>query len=160
MQPAIAMQRVRISSMTHDSATRLFRPSRHPTGDQGTASPPRILIADDEATIVSLLAMLFEDEGFQVLRAYDGEQAWKLTLQYEPHLVITDVYMPKLGGLELVRRFRSVHALARTPVILMSAAIRTEGDDFATFVPKPFDLDALLAVVKSRLLVRAHRLSS
>lgn len=146
--------------MSHHSATRLFRPSRHPAGDQGTASPARILIADDEVNIVSLLAMFFEDEGFQVLRAYDGEQAWKLTLQYEPHLVITDVYMPKLGGLELVRRFRSVHALARTPVILMSAAIRTESDDFATFVPKPFDLDALLAVVKSRLLVRTHPLSS
>ncbi len=120
----------------------------HPFGP-----PPCILVVDDEVTIVSLLATVLDDEGFRVIRAYDGEEAWGLVVQHRPQLVITDVSMPKLSGIDLLRRIRSVHALAPTPVILMSAAFRIDDDDSTTFLPKPFDLGPLLQIVKQNILV-------
>jgi two-component system alkaline phosphatase synthesis response regulator PhoP len=60
----------------------------------------RVLIVDDEPAIVDLLAFLFEDEGYEVLRAYDGEQGLRLAKRVHPDLVISDVSMPRLTGLD------------------------------------------------------------
>src|SRR5688500_3133411 len=86
------------------------------------SAAPTILVVDDEPQIVDLLTSALEDEGYQVACAYDGEQAWNLVHQQPPDLIISDVSMPRLDGLDLVRRLRRCWQLARTPVILMSAA--------------------------------------
>ncbi len=80
-----------------------------------------VLVADDEVDIVELLATLLEDEGFNVLRAYDGEQAWGVALRCAPDLVISDVGMPRLDGLDLLRRLRAAASLHRTPVMPTAA---------------------------------------
>ena len=117
------------------------------------AGASAILVVDDEPQIVDVLRSALEDEGYQVACAYDGEQAWDLVHQQPPDLIISDVSMPRLDGLDLVRRMRRCWRLARTPVILMSAARRTVDAPDAVFVPKPFDLDRILALVQAKLAV-------
>ncbi len=111
----------------------------------------RILVADDEGCIVDLLSTLLDEEGFQVMKAYDGEEAWELARRNPPDLVISDVGMPRLDGLGLLRRLRRAPVLSQTPVILMSAVHRPIDVDRAAFVPKPFDIDRLLSVIETEL---------
>lgn len=111
-----------------------------------------VLVADDERYIVDFLSILLEEEGFRVIRAYDGEQAWHLAVTEHPALVISDVMMPRLSGLELVERMRaSGNGLSKLPVILMSAVTRDVARPDVTFVPKPFDIDQMLTVVSTEL---------
>ena len=111
---------------------------------------PTILIADDEPVIVELLALLLEDEGYTVMRAYDGEEAWRALCSRPPDLIISDISMPRLDGLGLLRRMRST-VLRNVPVILMSAHDRSVTAPRVTFVPKPFDLDRMVAFVRQAL---------
>lgn len=112
---------------------------------------PTILIVDDEPFIVDLLALALQDEGYQVARAYDGEEAWRLLCAHRPDLIISDVTMPRLDGLHLLHRLRRQRVLAQIPVILMSAARRRIDAGDAAFVAKPFDLDRMLSLVHAKL---------
>ena len=107
-----------------------------------------ILVADDEEFIVDLLATLLEDEGYAVLRAYDGEQALVAVRQEQPHLIITDIMMPRMSGVELVMRVRAEGANgAATPVILMSAVNPPAAVPNTIYLAKPFDIDHVLELV-------------
>jgi CheY-like chemotaxis protein len=115
-----------------------------------------ILVVDDEPAIRELLVAVLGDEGHTVLAAADGDAAWALLTQppagvRRPDLVVTDVMMPKLDGLRLLRRIRANPALAGTPVLLLTAARppNLAGENGVSFLPKPFDLDAVLAAVAS-----------
>lgn len=119
--------------------------------DPSSSVAPTILVVDDEPHIVDLLATVLADEGYQVARAYDGEQAWNLVHQRPPNLIISDVSMPRLDGLDLVQRLHQCELPAPVPVILMSAAGRKVDAPGAKFVPKPFDLDGMLALVRAEL---------
>lgn len=129
------------------------RTTAYPAGDAlflrlGPTRCPRVLVVDDERQIVEFLAALLEDEGFEVQRAYDGEEAWERANREHPDLVISDVSMPRLDGMALLNRIRAARALHDTPVILMSAAERTVPRNGAGFVAKPFDLDGMLTLVR------------
>ncbi|MDQ3693376.1 MAG: response regulator [Chloroflexota bacterium] len=119
----------------------------------GPASPA-ILVVDDEPSIVDVIAFLLEDEGYRVLRAYDGEQAWGIVSARCPDLIISDVYMPHLNGLDFLKRLRRRPPLSRIPVILMSAARRDLIVPNAAFVAKPFDLERMLSLVNAALATR------
>lgn len=113
-----------------------------------------ILIADDEEFIVDLLATLLEDEGYTIARAYDGEQALAEARQSPPNLIITDIMMPRMNGIELARRIRAQEAGGRqTPIILMSAVTNAVAIPGTIYLPKPFDIDHVLELV-NRLLPR------
>ncbi len=112
-----------------------------------------VLVVDDERYIVDLLTDLFQDEGYKVQRAYDGLSALDAIDREIPDLVVADVMMPRLDGLSLFNEIRERHA--DLPVILMSAAV-TPRDLNATFIPKPFDIDALLDLVEEKLSGRQH----
>ncbi len=118
-----------------------------------TRTMPSILVVDDEPNIVDLLVLALEDEGYHVDSAYDGEQAWRLVHQHQPDLIISDISMPRLSGLDLLDRLREQRPLARIPVILMSAVRRTVDRPGAVFIPKPFDLGGLLDLVEAELAV-------
>ncbi len=108
-----------------------------------------ILVVDDELTILELLTTLLDEEGYRVIPAVDGEAALAV-LEREPvDLVITDVMMPRLGGVELVRALRQRDGMHATPVVLISAALTPplDGLDPCWYVAKPFDVDDLLAVI-------------
>jgi CheY-like chemotaxis protein len=108
-----------------------------------------VLVVDDERYIVDLLTDLLESEGYDVRRAYDGLTALEEVAKAAPDLVITDVMMPRLDGLTLIRRLRQ-HNI-NLPIVLMSAAVTDPAQLNVPFVAKPFDIDDLLAVVARAL---------
>ena len=109
-----------------------------------------VLIVDDERLIVEVLAGLLEDEGYAVRRAYDGQAALRQVEAEPPDLVLSDVAMPGLNGVELARRLSA----RGIPVALMSAAGADPGIPGVAFVPKPFDLDRILNVAGDLLARR------
>lgn len=110
----------------------------------------RILIADDEEFIVDLLATLLEDEGYNVLRAYDGEQALRTVQRERPGLIISDIMMPKMSGTELASQLRAQEQDGnhRVPIILMSAVSSATTIPNTIYLPKPFDIDHVLELVR------------
>ncbi|MBI6546530.1 MAG: response regulator transcription factor, partial [Cyanobacteria bacterium NC_groundwater_1444_Ag_S-0.65um_54_12] len=122
-----------------------------------TGSNARILVVEDEPDVRNLLEVLLAKEGYQVLAADNGEAALDILDQAHPDLVVTDVMMAKLDGLELCRRIRQQPAFAALPILLLTAKQEpsdkyrgfTEGaDDYLT---KPFDPIELLLRVKAQL---------
>jgi DNA-binding response OmpR family regulator len=113
-----------------------------------------ILVVDDERPICDLLAELLEDEGYRVTRAYDGLAALAAAERQRPDLVLTDVMMPGLDGVSLVRRLRDRGV--RAPALLMSAVYADIDLPHVRFLPKPFDVDDVLASV-DRLSRRTGR---
>ncbi len=112
-----------------------------------------VLVVDDEPEIVEMLLMLLEGDGVAPLGAHDGEEAWDLVRSERPDLVLTDIMMPRMNGVELCRRLREDPSTRSTVVLLMSAArqIDTGGCDAAELLRKPFDIVNLVGTVHRHL---------
>jgi two-component system sensor histidine kinase/response regulator len=111
-----------------------------------------ILVAEDEEFIADLVAILFEEEGYRVLRARDGAEALALAEGERPDLVISDVMMPHLSGIELARKLRDRENGYGPPIILCSAVPPpSDLPERTIFVAKPFDIDDLSNLVASML---------
>jgi DNA-binding response OmpR family regulator len=104
-----------------------------------------VLVVDDDPVILRLLQVNFELEGIGVVTAADGEEGLALAQADPPDLVISDIMMPKVNGLELLAALRSAPDTAALPVILLSAkaqvadvqrGLELGADDYVT---KPFD---------------------
>lgn len=80
-----------------------------------------ILLADDEPHITCIVERKLRMAGFDVLTARDGEEAFELACLHRPALVVTDLQMPHMSGIELATRLRSEPATAATPVIMLTA---------------------------------------
>ena len=108
-----------------------------------------VLIVDDDPQIVDMLRNVLEDAGFAVLTARDGEAALAL-LQHTPvALVLTDLMMPQLTGLQLAQQLRNDARTAAIPVVAMSAAPPQHIPEvFAAVLAKPFALDDLVTTVR------------
>jgi len=116
--------------------------------------PQRILVVDDEPQITRVLRRSLATHGYEAQAASGGEEALQVFRDWGPDLVITDLSMPDMGGLELCRRLRAV---SRIPVIVLSAkgeerlkveALDVGADDYVT---KPFGMDELLARIRAAL---------
>jgi DNA-binding response OmpR family regulator len=120
---------------------------------------PRILVVDDELDLTDLLAALLEDEGYSVDRAYDGEQALQIVRSNSPpDLMLSDVMLPKVGGVELVAATRRLHLAEQLPIILISAGPDPGLHlDCVSFMAKPLDLDQLLDRVAALTIVPPHQ---
>lgn len=114
----------------------------------------RILIVDDEPQLTRVLRMGLKSRGYDVRAAADGLAGFEAFTDWHPDLVITDLAMPNVDGLELCRRVRAV---SQVPIIVLSAkgeektkveALDLGADDFVT---KPFGIDELLARVRASL---------
>jgi adenylate cyclase len=123
--------------------------------------PPRILVVDDNETNRDILVTRLEAHGYQTLQAADGEEALRGVAQHRPDLVLLDVMMPNLDGVEACRRLKSDRAVAFTPVILVTAKAATQdivagldagADEYLT---KPVDQAALVARVRSALRIKS-----
>ena len=116
---------------------------------------PTLLIADDEKNILSGLRMAFEDEGYNVITASDGNEAWDNVQKNIIDLVITDLRMPGMDGYELLKRISSSYPAL--PVIVLTGhgtietAVETMRDGAIDFFTKPVDIDKLLLVVKKSI---------
>lgn len=115
---------------------------------------PRILVVDDEPQLTRVLRTGLTSRGYDVRAAADGLSGFETFSDWHPDLVITDLAMPNVDGLELCRRLR---AISQVPIIVLSAkgeertkveALDLGADDFVT---KPFGIDELLARVRASL---------
>ena len=118
-------------------------------------SPKKVLIVDDEAEIVELIAMVLDDGKVALLTAYDGEQALEIVRKQHPHLVLSDVMMPRLDGRELCKRIKGDPDTQGTVIILMSAVHRIDPADCGAdeLIRKPFDIISVTETV-NRFLAR------
>lgn len=111
-----------------------------------------ILLVDDEPDILSSLAQVLSEEGHGVQTAADGHAAIKLLSARAPHLVITDVRLPVMDGMTLLRRVRlqfpQVEVLVMTGFASIGDAVEAMKDDAVDYLVKPFELDRLLALVR------------
>jgi len=114
----------------------------------------RILVIDDEITIVEMLSAFLEEEGLQVMTAYNGQEGLERLASVRPAVVVSDVMMPVLDGWELCRRMQADPRYQSIPLVLMSA-LRTApglaGCNYAALLSKPFELDEVLQTI-TRLL--------
>ncbi len=124
------------------------------TGDQKAEIPAKILVADDELSILRTLTRNLSRHGYEVITASEGEQALALIEEADPDLVILDLMMPVLDGLEVCRRLRK---WSQVPIIILSArgeelqkvqALDLGADDYLT---KPFGMEELLARIRVAL---------
>ena len=126
------------------------------THQQEIRNSPReektILLVDDEFAILALLQDTLEDAGYAVLAAADGRQALALASEHMPDLILTDIMMPRIDGVELARRLRADSRTRHIPILAMSAAQHPpKSDAFVSILAKPFDLDDVIDRVR-RLL--------
>lgn len=123
--------------------------------------PLTILVVDDEPGIRLSVSDFLEMSGYSVIAAENGQEALEKLEAYQPHLIVTDITMPKMDGYELVRRVRQRPDFRLLPVVFLTARTETPerirgyqtGADL--FLPKPFDLEELGAVIRN-LLDRAQ----
>src|SRR5881396_3193953 len=119
-----------------------------------TMEKSRVLVVDDEPQITRVLKTVLTSQGYQVQTAAEGESALSSFTDWRPELVITDLFMPHMDGLELCRRIRAV---SNVPIIVLSVkgeertkveALDSGADDYVT---KPFGIDELMARVRAAL---------
>ena len=109
----------------------------------------RVLVVDDDPVIVRLLEVNFEMEGFQVVTAVDGQDGVDKARSEQPDVVVSDVMMPKLNGLELTAALRADDSTKHIPIVLLSAKAQVDdvragleagADDYVTKPFEPLDL--------------------
>jgi len=116
-----------------------------------------ILVVDDEQDLLDLIEYNLQKEGFDVLKAEDGEEGIEMAREHSPNLVLLDIMMPKMDGLEVVERMRADEQLKHIPIIFLTARgdEKTEvegldkgGDDYIT---KPISTTKLISRIKAVL---------
>ena len=114
----------------------------------------KILIVDDEKPISDIIKFNLEKEGYEIVTAFDGEEALEKVAEESPDLIVLDVMLPKIDGLEVVREVRKTHSM---PIIMVTAketeidkvlGLELGADDYVT---KPFSNRELVARVKANL---------
>lgn len=112
-----------------------------------------VLVADDEANLLLLLKDNFEEHGFEVITAVNGEEAFQKSLNEKPDMIILDVEMPKLNGFQVCEKVRQNPALDNVPILVFSAYAQPEdikkglalgADDY---IIKPFKIKDLISTV-------------
>jgi class 3 adenylate cyclase len=124
-------------------------------------TPPRVLIADDNPANVRILSMRLAADGYEVVTAGDGEAALAAARETQPDLILLDIMMPKVDGIEVCRRLKGAYGASFTPIILVTAM--TDAKDIVAgleagadeYLTKPVDHAALSARVRSMLRIKA-----
>ena len=121
-------------------------------------SPIRVLVVDDEANLSDLLRMSLQNEGWDARTAANGQEALTLVREFGPDILVLDIMMPGIDGMEVLRRLRSagndvplLFLTAKDAVEDRIAGISAGGDDYLT---KPFNLEEV--VVRLRAMARRH----
>ena len=117
-------------------------------------SEKTILVVDDETPIVDILRFNLKKEGYKVLEAYDGEEAFRIAIEENPDLILLDVMLPKMDGFTVCKKLRE---RISTPIVMITArseevdkvlGLAIGADDYVT---KPFSIRELMARVKANL---------
>lgn len=116
-----------------------------------------ILLADDEPHITHVLARSVRNAGFEVLTAEDGEEAFELAAEKRPDLIVTDLQMPYMSGIELAEKLYGRPELAQIPIILLSArgyVIAGDSDqrnNIQLTLEKPFSAKSVVEQIRALL---------
>lgn len=122
---------------------------------------PKIMVVDDEPDVVRLVEFILQKEGFEVVTSSDGRTALDMLEPEKPDLVILDIMMPLMDGMEVLRQIRSHRTTSRVPVIMLTAKTASVTVDEARqlwvsdYVMKPFDPEKLVVKVKKALKLPA-----
>ncbi|WP_428263154.1 response regulator transcription factor [Haliangium sp.] len=120
----------------------------------------RILLAEDDDTIVDLVYAALANAGFEVMHAENGARGLEMLRLYTPDLLVLDVMMPVMDGIEVANRLRKDEELADTPILMLTALSnidnKVHGLDSGAdaYIPKPFDLREFTAQLKALLRVK------
>lgn len=121
----------------------------------------KVLVADDDAQLLGLVARRLKEMGYRVIEALDGEKAWEAVLTERPDLVLLDVMMPGMSGWEVCRRIRETKLSAATPVIMLTGIGERLNEMTSPlygandYLDKPFEFDVFESKVRKVLGQRA-----
>ncbi|HVF88714.1 MAG TPA: response regulator [Blastocatellia bacterium] len=125
-------------------------------------SKNKILLVEDDADTRHVLCLLFEMEGFEVLAAADGQEAYTRAMSEEPDLIVTDINMPRVSGLDLIRLVKEDGKLAGVPIVAMSAVEKQQLNQAKELgaiavYQKPIEFDQFLALIAKLVSARHTR---
>jgi CheY-like chemotaxis protein len=126
----------------------------------------KVLIADDEVHIIHVVAIKLRNNGYEVVAANNGAEAYDLACRENPDIVVTDYQMPLVTGIELIQRLRSNEQTAGLPVVLLTArsfAVSQEQQEelgVSNCLSKPFSPKELLKTIEDILYQRELALKS
>lgn len=127
----------------------------------------KILVVDDEAYIVHILEFSLGMEGYEVVTAFDGEEAIVKAEREEPDLIVLDIMMPKLDGYETCRRLKTSDKTKDIPIILLSAKGRSMDQKVGLdagadeYITKPFSPRKLVERISTHIgLPRSHKVAT
>jgi len=121
----------------------------------------RLLVVDDELSMTEFLEIMLSNDGYEVKTASSGEEGFDIYRNEEPDLVLTDVKMPGMSGLDLIREIHAIDPLA--PIIAITAfasaddAVRAVREGAYDYISKPFQIEDLRVVIRSALEARRLR---
>jgi class 3 adenylate cyclase len=136
--------------------------SSHANAVNGTGTKSTILIVDDNADLRAYVSQVLSQVGHQVITARNGAEGYQAAAAHQPHLIITDLMMPVVSGLEMIQQLRSDEQLRGIPIILLTAkadedtriAGTEQGAD--AYLSKPFNNRELLAEVRNLLALKEN----
>jgi len=113
-----------------------------------------ILLVDDSFSIRESVGFLLSEAGFKIIKAGDGEEALKLFDGQKIDLLLTDLHMPKMNGIELIRNVRSMEDYKRLPILLLTTEtlndkkLEAKNAGATGWINKPFDKEKLFSIIK------------
>ena len=119
--------------------------------------PPKILVVDDDRNLLKLFKYVLEKDGFAVITAMDGESGLELALVERPDLIMLDLKMPKLDGIEVLRKLKADPLTAAIPVVVITASAQKADAERALqegavgYLVKPFRIAELRDCVRAAL---------
>jgi DNA-binding response OmpR family regulator len=123
----------------------------------------KVLIVDDEIDLLRLLAYILRAEDFKVVEAATGADALKKVISDKPDVILLDVMLPDMSGIDVCKKVREMFPSSRVPIIMLSA--RVQASDKAAgieagadeYVTKPFDMEDLVTRIREHLKQGHHR---
>ncbi len=117
----------------------------------------KVLVADDDLQMLDLLSSILEEEGFEVIKAENGEEAVKASLKELPSLILLDIHMPQMDGLEACKLIKENQATMSIPIVMitvegsLSEIRQAMGYGAKSYITKPSTKEEIIGVVKSIL---------
>lgn len=124
---------------------------------------PKVLVVDDNVFIVAVIEKILESTGYEIIKAYDGEEALKKAAEEEPDIILLDIIMPKIDGFEVCRRLKSGGETSMVPIVMLTsrdkwedkvAGFESGADDYIT---KPFNPQEFIARIKGLVDKRIYQ---
>jgi GAF domain-containing protein/class 3 adenylate cyclase/two-component SAPR family response regulator len=133
-----------------------------PPGPPSASGRSRVLVVDDNIDLRAYVSGILHQSGYEVILARDGAEGFRLAETYQPHLILTDLMMPQVSGLEMIRMLRQQETLKGIPIVLLTAKAdedtRIEGveEGADAYLSKPFNERELLAEVRNLLALKQN----